>query len=142
MNFNSRKDAFFSTLIFGVIGFLLALVTTKFAYGDNTEPMLWPLLMIALVIGLLLWLYFGTNYQLTSTELKYKSGPFSGKINIDEIVEIEVGKTMWVGFRPATAKAGLTIKYQRFNELYISPSSNKEFVEEILKINDKIKIIE
>jgi len=42
---------------------------------------------------------------------------------------------MHVGLKPATATKGLIIKYDKYNDIYISPDSNESFVEAILKIN-------
>ena len=49
-------------------------------------------------------------------------------------------KTLWVGLKPATARKGLIIKYRKFDEIYISPEINDEFIDHILEINDTIKI--
>ena len=93
-----------------------------------------------LTIGFLLWIYFGTEYELTKTELKYKSGPIKGKIIIDEITEIIKNKTLWSGLKPATSRNGLIIKYKKFEEIYISPETNDIFINKILEINKSIKI--
>jgi hypothetical protein len=37
-----------------------------------------------IVLGFLLWLNFGTEYALTQTELKYKSGLISGNIDLQD----------------------------------------------------------
>ncbi|MGB5553196.1 MAG: PH domain-containing protein [Flavobacteriaceae bacterium] len=101
----------------------------------------WPLILVFSVVGLLLWLYFGTNYELSKEDgLIYRSGPFNGKIKMNRITEIIKGKTLWVGFRPATARKGLILKYDTYNELYISPKTNERFIEKILEFNTEIKI--
>jgi hypothetical protein len=97
-------------------------------------------ILLLLVVGLLLWLYFGTKYELTQTILKYKSGPIRGKIEIERIKEIIKGKTLWAGLKPATARNGLIIKYDKWEEIYISPKTNDTFIEKILELNPAIKI--
>lgn len=84
--------------------------------------------------------FFGTHYKLTADKLIYRSGPIRGEIEVDRIKEIVVGKTLWVGIKPATAKNGLIIKYDSFNELYISPITNESFIAEITTLNSSIKI--
>ena len=81
-----------------------------------------------------------SGIELTQTELKYKSGPISGKIEIERIKEIIKGKSLWSGLKPATARNGLIIKYDKYEEIYISPKTNDSFVEKILEYNSKIKI--
>ena len=93
------------------------------------------------IVGLLFWIYYGTNYKLSKhNELIYKSGPFKGKIKIDQITEIIKNKTLWIGIKPATSRKGLIIKYDKYNEIYISPKTNELFIEEILKLNREINI--
>ncbi len=54
--------------------------------------------------------------------------------------EVIKGKTLWVGLKPATARKGLIIKYGKFDEIYISPQTNDEFINRLLELNDAIKI--
>lgn len=90
--------------------------------------------------ALLLWIYFDTGYELTQSELKYKSGPLRGSIEIKKIHEIVKGKTLWAGIKPAMARNGLIIKHGKYDEIYISPDSNDAFINEILKLNKNIII--
>ncbi len=109
--------------------------------GEMEKGEYWSLIPVLGIVGFLFWLYFGTNYELTKENgLIYRSGPFNGKISLERITEIIKGKTLWVGFRPATARKGLIIKYDKFNEIYISPKNNESFIEKILELNKTIKI--
>lgn len=47
---------------------------------------------------------------------------------------------MWTGLKPATARNGLIIKYNKFDEIYISPETNDTFVDKILELNGNIVI--
>ena len=98
---------------------------------------------LLIVVGFLLWLYFGTNYELTKENgLIYKSGPIIGKISVDRITEIIKGKSLWAGLKPATSRKGLIVKYDKYNEVYISPKTNESFIKKILELNGQIKITE
>lgn len=96
--------------------------------------------MLILVLVVLIWAGFGTYYKLTDKKLFYRSGPFYGAIELTKITEIIKGKTMWSGLKPATARKGLIIKYEKYNEIYISPHTNDSFIKAILKLNPDIKI--
>ena len=74
--------------------------------------------------------------------LIYKSGPIIGKISVDRITEIIKGKTLWAGLKPATSRKGLIVKYDKYNEVYISPKTNESFIKKILELNGQIKITE
>ena len=142
MKFRSRKDILFSIIVFGILAFVIGLTIVGIMKGEMEQNEQWTLIPITLVTGFVLWLYFGTNYELTQNGLKYRSGPFNGKIDISRIREIVKGKTMYVGFKPATARNGLIIKYDKYEELYISPETNELFIEKILELNGQIKITE
>ncbi len=141
MIFDSKKDILFSIIILGINSFLIGITIVGIINGEMEKDEYWTLILILAIVGLLFWLYFGTNYEWSKKDgLIYRIGPFDGKINTDRITEIIKGKTLWVGFRPATARKGLIIKYDKYNELYISPKTNELFISKILELNNKIKI--
>lgn len=142
MQFPSKKDIWHYLTFYGFsIFFVFPIV---FIWMEPEEPLLGKIIfsfLLILIIGLMLWISFGTKYSLTNGFLDYQSGPIKGKIPIQSIRKIEINKTLWVGtMKPATSLKGLIIHYNRFDEIYISPDSNEKFVEEILKINPTIKI--
>ena len=100
--------------------------------------MLLPLLAPS---GLIAWVYFGTAYWLQDGKLRYQSGPWKGAIEVAKITQIEEGKTMWVGMKPALARHGLVIRYNRFDEVYIAPKSNQEVITDLLAINQNIQVV-
>ena len=111
MKIKSRKDILFQFLTFGLSSFFVAIILFQiFIKKWDNGSIIVNIIMIA-TIGLLFWIYFGTEYELTETELKYKSGPIKGKIKIEEITEIIQNKTLWSGLKPATSRNGLIIKY-------------------------------
>ena len=141
MKFTSRKDTLFQLIGFITIGFFIGIILYRiFSDGIENYNFMWTDIFMLAVAGFLIWLGLGTNYELTQTELKYKSGPIRGKIEIDKIHEIIKGKTLWSGLKPATARNGLIVKYEKYNEIYISPKTNESFVKKILDLNEKIKI--
>lgn len=105
---------------------------------DNIVAFILLPVFIVFLFGLLY-----TNYELANGYFRYRSGfIINGKIEISRIREIVKGKTLRVGFKPATATKGLIIKYDKYEELYISPATNDSFIEEILKIKSDIVITE
>lgn len=139
MKFKSRKDLFFKVIMIGVCLLLTYGFVTGIYKGDTLNS--WSLLIFLLVMVFLLWIFFDTRYELTPTTLKYKSGPIKGEIPLKNISEIINNKTLWVGLKPATATKGLIIKYNKFDEIYISPLSNESFIKKIIELNKDIKIV-
>jgi len=142
MKFSSRKDILFTTIILGVIVFVIGLTLIEILKGEVQQDEYWVFPIILAVLGLLLWMFFGTNYELSKDGFIYRSGPINGKISIHRIHEIVKGKTTWIGLKPATARNGLLIKYDKYNEVYISPKSNEAFIKQILELKNDIIISE
>lgn len=140
MKFKSRKDILFQSIFFIIISFFIGVLLLRiFKNGISNYTFIWADIILVGLPVLLIWLDKETKYELTQTELIYKSGPIKGKINIEKINEIIKDKTLWVGLKPATARKGLIIKFG-YDEIYISPKTNDTFINEILKLNNRIKI--
>ena len=87
---------------------------------------------------------FNTNYTIQNEELLCKSSVFRSKIQIKNIRKIEYYKGIIV---PVTWKLGLShegiiITYNKYDDIYISPENREEFINDLLKINPNIEIIE
>lgn len=130
----------FRILIFGTAVFLTGFSILGLAFNWIEQADSWVVIPFMIIAALLLWIYFGTHYQLTDTELIYRSGPLRGRIPLNRIREIVKGKTLYAGIKPATAGKGLIIKFGKYDEIYISPNSNDSFIAEILKRNPEIII--
>jgi len=97
--------------------------------------------LYALIIALNALILYTTHYLVDENRFSYRSLFFSGVIEISNIKKMEVGKTLWVGLKPATAMAGIIIHYNSFDEIYISPENNKDFVHTLLEINPSIQVV-
>jgi hypothetical protein len=139
--FSSRRDTLFGSIILGTNLLLLYILF----YHTRTEAgffeLFWVDLLMLGVVGLLVWIYFGTRYELNAHHLIYKSGPLRGKIALEQIKEVIRDTSMWVGFlKPATARKGLIIKYNRYDEIYISPENNDIFINTLLELKSDVKV--
>ncbi len=141
MKFKSRKDVLFYVIIYGIVIFIITMAILEINKNGFEHYGIWTYIFSIAAIGFLLWIFNSTKYELTNTHLNYQSGPITGKIQIDSINTIINGKTMWSGLKLATAKNGLIIKYNKYDEIYISPKTNEIFISEILKLNKNIEIL-
>ncbi|WP_293895374.1 PH domain-containing protein [Flavobacterium sp.] len=139
MNFKSRKDVLFYGIIYGIALFIITMAILEINKNGFERYGIWTYIFFIAVIGFIIWTLNSTKYVLTNTYLNYQSGFITGKIQIDSIHTIINGKTMWSGLKPATARNGLIIKYNTYDEIYISPKTNETFVSEILKLNKILK---
>lgn len=131
----------FLSVIFGTIGLCLALVIGT---ALNDIEGFWGVGIMSSVTILLSWLLLSvllnTHYSADEDHIWYESGPFKGKVEIQSIREIQVGKSMWTGLRVATAMNGLIIRHGKYDEVYISPDSNSSFIEKIKQVKPDLII--
>jgi len=139
MVFKSRKDTFFKTVIIGTVAILVGLPVYHY-FDSGVQPGLAVHVVNLLVVCLFLWFWFGTYYRLDATHIHYRCGPFRGKIAIDAIRELQRDTTMWSGFRPALARKGIIVKYNKYDEIYFSPDSNDAFIKVLLGVREDIPV--
>jgi len=137
--FKSRKDRLYGGIIFGISFMLLGIFVVQLLFEGWHIGLLFHVVNF-IVIGFLLWLWYGTYYCVDNRYLHYQSGPLRGKIPIETIREIERDTTMWTGYRLALARKGVIVKYNRFDDIYLSPDNNDTFIEALLVINPDIQI--
>lgn len=125
-----------------LIGLTILPIVVFFLYKNTFLENPFVLLPLWSPLLLVLWIYFDTHYKIENNELIYRSGFLKGKIEISTIKEIQKGKTMWSGLKPALARNGLIIKFNKYDAIYIAPQDNEELIADLLSFNAKIKIIE
>ncbi len=141
MKFKSRRNIFTIVLAYMVtIGLLLACYEI---YDNDREISAGTFItycFIVAIIWMMLSIIYNTVYEIKSNHVYYRSGFVRGKISIERIREIIKGKTMYAGLKPAAAGKGLIIKYDNYEEIYISPDSNDSFINALLKIKSDIVV--
>ena len=131
--FNSKKGNLYTAslcLLYGI--FLYSLISDKFSWTFS--------LIFLFPFCLLIWIYFTTYYLIDNGKFRYRSGLINGEIDIEKIHEIQPNTTLWYGMKPALAQNGIIIKFNKFDEIYISPEKNKDFIEELIKANPSILV--
>ena len=141
--FQSEKDVLIGIIIWDcIILIVISIVLLISSLESDLIPKLIILLITILSLVLLLWIWFDTSYSIDGSFLYYQSGPFRGKLEISKINKVLKNKTLWIGLKPALAQNGLIIQYEKWNQIYISPKEKTEFIAGLIKINDKIVVIE
>jgi hypothetical protein len=137
--FKTNRNGFIKTLL------LASLMLPIIVFFLSREEVSRNLIVTGLTLtplSFFLWIYFGTYYILEDKKLFYKSAFVSGQIDVTKIREIIKGRTTWTGIKPATAAKGLLIKFNTYDEIYISPEDNDSLIEALKEINDKIRVME
>lgn len=137
--YKANRKGFIKYLLIGFMIFpIVVFFLDKNTFIDNP----FNLLPLFIPLILIIWFYFDTFYKIENNKLIYRSGFLKGHIEIPTIKEILKGKTMWSGIKPALAKKGLIIKFNKYDEIYIAPENNEEMISDLLKVNSEIKITE
>lgn len=142
VKYSSRIDGLFQgVFIFSTLLLLGTSVGLYVAGKSQTSHLIFHAIN-GLCIGLLIWSYKDTHYEIKGDALRYKSGPIKGQIPIAAIRKVEVGVTQWTGMKKmGLARRGLIITYHTYDDLYITPPSNEEFVAALLKLNPQIQVV-
>ena len=124
-------------ILFGLISYLCFIVRML-----NAETIIAGIIS-GLVIVLLLWIWFGTYYQLSKDKLVAASGPFVWNIKIIDIDFIRLNQKTFGGMYKATlSMKGIEIRYNKDRSLFISPIQQEIFIERLKELNTKIEIKE
>jgi len=98
------------------------------------------LIGLAVVVGLILIFSKTTRYIITENQLIIKSTWIvNEKIDISKITKIE--KSNSVLSSPALSLDRIRIRYNKFDEVLISPKEKKEFINEVLKLIQILKFM-
>lgn len=141
MIYNSRKDPLISLILLGTSLLLIGASIYNFIDTGVTVATIVVASISMLTVSLVLWIWLSTYYKITENTLFYRSGPIAGGIEIKKIREISPNKTMYVGLKPALAFKGLIIRYEKYNDIYISPAHPGAFIDELLKVNPSIVVV-
>lgn len=124
-----------------IILFLLILTIPALFDENFVELMIISFIQMVFIL-FLFWTYKTTFYTIKESDLFWKSGPFHGKIDIKKINKIEhhngiLVPTLW---KPALSHTGLIITYNKYDDIYISPEKQQEFIITLQQINSNITI--
>lgn len=121
---------FFLPLSYPVFLCVQSFFTANYLMGAIT-------LIILFIVGLMLQ---KTEYFISETELKIQSGFLvNEKIAISNIRKIE--KTKSILSAPALSMDRIMVRYNKFDEIVISPKEKQEFITHLLSINPNIEIL-
>jgi hypothetical protein len=131
---------------------LIFLIVTLLLLGSTATAVLEaggvPGVIMLIVMAVLLWffysIWFQTYYDLDSEMLYYRSGPMKGRIPISNIHKVVYShRFFYYGNKPALdMTSGLIIRYNKYDEIYISPADKAGFVDALQKANPAIVVEE
>lgn len=129
MRYEAKKDWVIGAAVWGSV--LITLAAVLITPGPYTFYSAGP---ASLIIAFVLWIYFGTYYELQDDYLYARSGPFVEKIYYDKIIEIKKCANLFSSM--ALCRERLLIRTTRKSIAgltYISPVNREEFFNELKK---------
>ena len=116
--FPSEKDYWLGLLVWAPI--------LLFLYEAITDGP-WPAVAISLATFLFVaWLWFGTGYRITASELSVKAGPFRWRVPLSSIRRIR--RTSSPLSAPALSLRRLEITLENGRMLLVSPTNREHFI--------------
>lgn len=104
------------------------------------EGNLYGLIGLSVVVGLILIFSKTTRYIIIENQLIVKSTWIvNERIGISKITKFE--KSNSVLSSPALSLDRLSVRYNKYDEVLISPKEKKAFIDELLKANPNIEIL-
>lgn len=137
MRFYSKKGIFIGTILWGTVFFLIGSFFFLPGGPEGKGGTIAAVLICGLTSAFIIWLWFGTYYEIREGELKVVAGPFRWKIDIMEIKSIR--KTRNPLSSAALTLDRLEILYGKWGMVLISPKNEEKFCEIISEKNPKVE---
>ena len=140
VTFTSSKSWLITLVIWGTTLLLVFVFVQDMLTGSSVVGSVAKGVFLLLTIGFLLWTWFGTYYRVAGNHLTYRCGPLHGRIPIQDIRIIKQHERLWSGLRPALGFRGMVVHYDKWDEIYISPERQEEFIERLKRVNPGILV--
>ena len=139
--FKARTDTLFNGVLIFSIAVCVIPMWPLIRSGISGAEALIAFVILAATTLMMIAFYTHTYYTVDRDELRWRSSILSGRFSVSSIHKVSVNKTLWVGTRPATARNGVIIYYNKYHEIYFSPADNEAFVAALLEINPEIEVV-
>jgi uncharacterized membrane protein len=142
LQYRSSISILNKVILYAIIILLIGVIISSTKCKDTIAVII-SLIINGSCIGLLFWILINTKYTIKNSQINCYSGPFKKTIKIDTIHRIDFhdGIIIPVSLKLALNSEGIIIRYNKFDDIYISPKQNKKFINELIAINPNIQII-
>jgi len=135
MEFSSKRDMWMGLIIWALIGvFIWIFYESTFIEFD-----LVGIIVMTIMVGLLLSIWFSTHYKIEQGILKISYGPIKKSIAIEDIQSIRLTVNPFTA--PALSMYRIEINYLKYKTISISPINQERFIKELQKLNPKIRMM-
>ncbi|MFJ8257266.1 PH domain-containing protein [Peribacillus asahii] len=135
MEFSSKKDMWMGLIIWA----LIAVFIWIFYESTFIEFNLVGIMVMTIMVGLLLSIWFCTRYKIEQGILRISYGPIKKNIAIEDIQSIRLTVNPFTALALSMYK--IEINYRKYKTISISPINQERFIKELQKLNPKIRIM-
>jgi hypothetical protein len=141
MVFKPKKDWFFPVVLL-FVGVIYSAVAVYVLIEEEDHSSIYGLGLVFFFLMLLFLVIQKTTYYRIDSEnrLICKMLFLKKIISISEIKSIEDSNGLYVGWKMNTSWKCLVVKYNKYDELLISPAEEFEFIQALLKLNPLINV--
>lgn len=140
MRFNSKLDKHFKIIFFILIVIGLGASTIRNLLFKDVFSIT-PFIISVVSLGFIYYSSKTTYYIIEGNELICKSLFLKRKIEVSCIRKIEKSNSLGSIYKIASAFHGLTIHYNKFDDVFISPENYLEFCKLLKEQNPSIQFI-
>lgn len=140
MRFNSKLDKHFKIIFFILIVIGIGASTIRNLLFKDVFSIT-PFIISVVSLGFIYYSSKTTYYIIEGNELICKSLFLKRKIEISYIRKIEKSNSLGSIYKIASAFHGLTIHYNKFDDVFISPENYLEFCKLLKEQNPSIQFI-
>jgi len=125
-----------------LIPILLVSIINILSNEVNCITVFIPISIFLLVFSLVILTYYTTYYEIYMDKLIISMMFYKTKINILEIRSIKFSNSFLKTnfYKPGFHHRGIEIIYNKYDDIFISPKNQEEFISNLLKINPNIEI--
>lgn len=141
MVFKPKKDWFFPVVLL-FVGVIYSAVAVYVLIEEEDHSSIYGLGLVFFLLMLLFWvIQKTTSYRIDSEDKLICKMLFLKKtISISTIKSIEDSNGLYVGWKMNTSWKCLVVKYNKYDELLISPAQESEFIKTLLELNPTIHV--
>lgn len=143
MYFPSKKDTWLAMLVWGFVLFgMAAYIFGEEPVGEQfiTYTSVAGIFITIVMVGFLLWMWFGTGYKVEYGLIIIISGPFKSKVKIADIRKLTATKNPLSA--PALSINRIEIMYGTYGMSLVSPKDRELFISLLLEENQTIQVDE
>ncbi|WP_301107449.1 PH domain-containing protein [Sporosarcina sp.] len=133
--FASKKDGVYFAAVWITVAIIAVSIGLESKF--NLASVLW-LLFGLLLIGFLLWIWFGTTYHVGEETLTIRNGPLVYRVLIADIRRVRKVKSVLA--TPALSVDRLALEYGKYRDIQISPKNETQFVRMLASRNPRIEV--